>query len=130
METLETIATILVALPALLYATGCLFATQVMVDMLPERIPGLQLLVRSVGAAFLGAGILINFDRFAEPAGWTLFGLLLLTAFGVHVPDAVKDYPEELGPERIDLEQRAAIAGVVKDLAVAGAALLIAVTTA
>lgn len=55
MKTLETIATVLMALPALLYATGCLFATQVMVDMLPERIPGLQLLVKTVGAAFLGA---------------------------------------------------------------------------
>lgn len=130
MDVLETVATILIALPALLYAAGCLLNTQVMVDMLPERIPALHLLVRVLGVAFLGSAILINVDRLVEPAGWTMAGLLLVTAFGVHLPDVIKDYPEELGGERIDLEQRAAIAGVVKDVALAGAALFVAVTAA
>lgn len=130
MDVLETVATILIALPALLYAAGCLLNTQVMVDMLPERIPALHLSVRVLGVAFLGSAILINVNRFAEPAGWTMSGLLLVTAFGIHLPDVIKDYPQELGEERIDLEQRAAIAGVVKDVALAGAALFVAVTAA
>lgn len=104
MDVLETIATILIALPALLYAAGCLLNTQVMVDMLPERIPALHVLVRLLGVAFLGSGILINVDRFAEPAGWTMSGLLLVTAFGIHLPDVIKDEePREL-VRRIDEE--------------------------
>ncbi len=130
MDALKTVATILIALPALLYAAGCLFNTEVMVAMLPERIPAIRVLVRGLGAAFLVSAILINVERFAPAAGWTMAGLLLVTAFGIHLSDVIKEYPEELGEELIDLEKRAAIAGVVKDVGLAGAALFVAVTAA
>ena len=130
MNTLETVATILIALPALLYAGACLFRTEDMVAMLPKRIPGIRVLVRGLGVAFLVSAIFLNFERFAPAAGWTMAGSLLVTAFGVHLPDVIKQYPEELGEAMIELEQRAAAAGVVKDVALAGAAVLVAVTAA
>ena len=83
--------------------------------------------VPGLGVVFLASAILLNFERFLPAAGWTMAGSLLVTAFGVHLPDVFKQYPEELGEAMIDLEQRTAVAGVVKDLAVAGAAVLIAV---
>ena len=126
MNTLETVATILIALPALLYAAACLFGTDIMVAMLVKRFPGINILVRAVGVGFLLSAVLLNFERFASPAGWTMAGLLMVTAFGVHLPDVFRSYPEELGEYTIDLERRAAAAGDVKDLAVAGAAVLVA----
>jgi hypothetical protein len=59
-------------LPALLYAAACLVGTDVMVAMLPKRIPGIRVLVRGLGVAFLVSAILLDFERFASAAGWTM----------------------------------------------------------
>ena len=69
-NTVEAVATILIALPALLYAGACLAGTEDMVAMMPKPIPGIRMLVRVLGVVFLASAILINVERFAPAAGW------------------------------------------------------------
>ncbi|MEM6925706.1 MAG: hypothetical protein AAF602_02160 [Myxococcota bacterium] len=125
---IERGALVLLSLPALLYASGSLLVTSDFVAMIPPdyQFPGVSVFVFGVGATLLAAAILIHVRRLRYAGGITLAVGMTLTAFCIHLPTLFVDFPADTSPEMIELTQRAAIAGVIKDLAVVGAALLVA----
>jgi len=96
-----------------------------MVEMGLSDVPFIYALVRLLGALMLAATVLIH-TRYARPAGFVLAAPLVNTAFCVHLQSFFRDYPAEMGEAMVELQRRMSIAGVVKDLGLAGAALIVA----
>jgi uncharacterized membrane protein YphA (DoxX/SURF4 family) len=105
-----------------MYAAGCLGKTEDMVAMLPAGIPMVNVLVMSLGVALLVAGVLIHTEKFGHSAGLAVAVLMVVTAFGVHLPGFFIEYPAEQGEAMIELQRRMSMSGVVKDMGLAGAA--------
>lgn len=123
---LERAPRLLFSLPTFMYAAGCLGSTEDMVEMAPEGIPMVHALVLALGASLLAAGTLFHTQKYGRSAAFAIAVLMVVTALSIHLPGFFKAYPPELGEAMTELQQRMSMSGVIKDLGLAGAALIVA----
>lgn len=123
------IARILLSLPVFMYATGCLLNTQEMVDMFSKDTLLLRVFVITLGLGLLAGGVGMHIESVRLWAGIGLAILMVVTAFSIHLSGLLRKYPSELGENTIKLQKQMSLAGVIKDLGMAGAFLLMATMT-
>lgn len=118
MKTLTTtIGRVLYAIPFLMFGGMHFMKADMMTGMVPPFMPMANLWVYLIGACFMAAGISILINRYTKISGLLLAMLLMIFIITIHIPgimsgDAVK--------------MQIAMPNMLKDLALAGAALLIA----
>lgn len=117
MKTLTLSGKILYAIPFAIFGLGHLANAGSMSAMVPSFVPGGVLWVYVTGIAMLAAALSIISGKFVKLSGILLAVLLLTFALTIMLPG--------MGSDNAQIKQMSFV-GLMKDLSLAGAALLIA----
>jgi putative oxidoreductase len=118
MKSLTSIGRIILAVPFVLFGLNHLIHAQAMQGMVPSFVPGGIFWIYFTGLALIAAGVAMIAQKYAKLAGLLLAGLLLTFIVTLHLPGLF-----------VQQTQQMAMVGLLKDMALAGGALMVAGTT-
>ncbi len=115
MKTLTTVSRIVFALPFVVFGINHLIYAPAMAGMVPSFVPGGVLWVYFTGLAMIAAAVAIIAQKWAKLAATLLAGLLGVYILTLHIPGMLNAQTMQMS-----------MISLLKDLAMAGGALLVA----
>lgn len=129
MPTIELIARILMSLPVFMYAAGCLMNTKEMAAMFPQDTLLLRIYIIALGIFLLAGGVGFHIESLRYWSSIALAILMIVTAFSIHLSGLLRKYPADQDEQLTTVQKQMSLAGIIKDLGMAGAFLFVAVIT-
>jgi putative oxidoreductase len=114
-KTLTTVGRVVFAVPFIVFGINHLIYAPMMKGIVPSFIPGGIFWVYLTGVAMIAAGVAIVAQKYAKLAATLLAALLLVFVLSLHLPGL-------FNPQTMQMS----MIGLLKDLALAGGALVIA----